>query len=181
MTSPAEWLGQRLDELSGRLARQRLAPTAEDAQDLVQDLVLRLLEGDVDLSLARNLGGYLWTALKHRALDRRKSLAWRREVRQVALDEDWMAGRGPDQGEPTGGHDLDELLAGLPAPQRDIIRAHSLEGRPYAELAREWQVPEGTLMARHKRGLDSLRRLATDKAGCSAMQPDAPAGDPEKE
>lgn len=49
------------------------------------------------------------------------------------------------------------LLAALPPEQRDAVRAHVLEERPYRELADELKVGPATLRQRVSRGLAHLR------------------------
>lgn len=55
------------------------------------------------------------------------------------------------------------LLAALPAEQREAVRAHVLEERPYPELASELQVSQATLRQRVSRGLAHLRAAITEE------------------
>jgi RNA polymerase sigma factor (sigma-70 family) len=55
------------------------------------------------------------------------------------------------------------LLAGLPPEQRDAVRAHVLEERPYGELAEELQVSPATLRQRVSRGLAHLRAAISEE------------------
>jgi RNA polymerase sigma-70 factor (ECF subfamily) len=52
---------------------------------------------------------------------------------------------------------LDRLLAQLPAPQRDAVRARVLDERSYAEIAVEMECSEAVVRQRVHRGLDRLR------------------------
>ena len=47
-------------------------------------------------------------------------------------------------------------LERLPSDQRDAVRAHVVDERPYAELSHEWGISEQTIRARVSRGLRSL-------------------------
>jgi RNA polymerase sigma factor (sigma-70 family) len=49
------------------------------------------------------------------------------------------------------------MVDGLPADQRDAIRAHVLEDRDYAEIARAGRLSEATVRKRVSRGLQILR------------------------
>ena len=49
------------------------------------------------------------------------------------------------------------MVADLPSEQRDAIRAHVLEDRDYAEIARSGQLSEATVRKRVSRGLQVLR------------------------
>jgi RNA polymerase sigma factor (sigma-70 family) len=52
-----------------------------------------------------------------------------------------------------------ELLAMLPAEQREAVRERVLRERPYDEIAVDAGVPEATVRKRVSRGLATLRRL----------------------
>ena len=49
------------------------------------------------------------------------------------------------------------MVADLPPDQRDAIRAHVLEDRDYADIARSGQTSEATVRKRVSRGLQELR------------------------
>ena len=53
-----------------------------------------------------------------------------------------------------------EMVEELPADQRDAIRAHVLEDRDYAEIARSERLSEATVRKRVSRGLRVLRERA---------------------
>jgi RNA polymerase sigma factor (sigma-70 family) len=50
------------------------------------------------------------------------------------------------------------VLAELPPEQRQLVRAHVIDERPYAELAAERRTTEAAVRQRMSRGLASLRR-----------------------
>jgi RNA polymerase sigma-70 factor (ECF subfamily) len=52
---------------------------------------------------------------------------------------------------------LERLLARLPLPQRDAVRARVLEERSYAEIAGEMKCSEAVVRQRVHRGLSRLR------------------------
>ena len=56
------------------------------------------------------------------------------------------------------------LLDELPPAQREAVRAHVLEERPYAEIASDWRVDEPTLRQRVSRGLARLRATINQEA-----------------
>ena len=57
-----------------------------------------------------------------------------------------------------------QIIDELPAEQRDAIRAHVLDDREYAEIARSQRLSEATVRKRVSRGLQVLR----DRVGRSA-------------
>ena len=58
-----------------------------------------------------------------------------------------------------------ELVDGLPAPQREAIVAHYVDGRPYEEIAAELQLSESVVRKRVSRGLRALRRAMMGREG----------------
>jgi DNA-directed RNA polymerase specialized sigma24 family protein len=56
-----------------------------------------------------------------------------------------------------------QIIEDLPVEQRDAIRAHVLEDREYADIARSQRLSEATVRKRVSRGLRVLR----DRAGGS--------------
>lgn len=50
-----------------------------------------------------------------------------------------------------------ELLKALPADQRDAVRAHILEERPYTEIARDLRCSTGVVRQRVSRGIRAMR------------------------
>jgi DNA-directed RNA polymerase specialized sigma24 family protein len=53
-----------------------------------------------------------------------------------------------------------EILEDFPADQRDAIRAHVLDDRDYADIARSERLSEATVRKRVSRGLRVLRNRA---------------------
>ena len=54
---------------------------------------------------------------------------------------------------------VSELLAGLPADQRDAVSAHVLDDRPYREIAADNQTSEAVIRERVSRGLAALDEI----------------------
>lgn len=54
--------------------------------------------------------------------------------------------------------DAERLLAGLPGPQRDAVRARVLDEAPYREIARSSDTTELVVRKRVSRGLATLRK-----------------------
>jgi RNA polymerase sigma factor (sigma-70 family) len=53
---------------------------------------------------------------------------------------------------------LELAIEELPEAQRAVLVATELEGRAFRELAAEWQVPIGTLLARKHRAVAALKK-----------------------
>lgn len=148
--------------------RSRLGRLSDDdeAEDLAQDVFLRVLEQLDPASPIEDLASYVWRSVRNRISD------WfRRRKPDVPIDAaladedssllDILADTYGDPAALMERASLEaEILAAIEAlspTQREIIIATELEGRSVADLSREWDVPRGTLLARRHRGLEQLR------------------------
>ena len=151
---PADPITPLLPRLQRRA--RRLCTCPSDADDLVQDCVLRLWarwqsHGEID-----NLEAYAMTLLRHRNVS-----LWRRKRDMAALEE--TTATVP----PTA---LDHLTLGevraaisdLPPQQEEVLQqVLTGETRP-AEIAAVLDVPEGTVMSRLARARAKLRQMHPD-------------------
>jgi RNA polymerase sigma factor (sigma-70 family) len=168
----AEFLAAEWSHLVATV-RARLEDAADrDAEDVVQDVATSLFAQDDVTESVIDLSAYVYRSLRNRIVD-----LYRARRATVSLD-------GPSDG---GGdamgmvlHEsleslepdamsrlmaaerterLHAALDALPSEQRAVLFATEWEGRRFADLASEWQVPIGTLLARKHRALKRLREL----------------------
>ena len=127
------------------------------AEDAAQETFFRLMTRPHRVTAS--LGGWLHRAATRLALDIRRSdgSRRRRELARVAPEPveamDW-ADVAPK---------LDEALAALPEPQRELLVRHFLRGEPQAELAAELDTSPATLSRKMKLAVDALRQ---ELSGC---------------
>ena len=153
--------------LLGWVTRRYGARGSQDAEDVVQDVFVNLL--DHALHPIENLAAYAYSALNHRITD-----LFRGKARQTLSFEDLE--------DTLGGHALDRILedpglsveaaadrketldevrravAQLPEDQRAVLVATEIEGRTFQELSQEWDEPLGTLLSRKHRAIQRLKR-----------------------
>ena len=148
-----------------RLRREslRLMKDPDDAQDLVQDTYLRALRSSDRFSLGTNLKAWLLSIARNAASNR-----WRDRRRRDTHLEVMRRERLRDEGVTTSDTPEDALLRealdpqlkaaleALPATLRQAIWQRDVEERSYAELAKAWDVPIGTVMSRIARARDLL-------------------------
>ncbi len=106
--------------------------------------------------------GWLFEIAEHKLLDsvrraRVESSARVRLGHEPLVLEDRDLERVEELASIADGHRLDRLLAQLPAPQRDAVRARVLDERSYVEIAVEMDCSEAVVRQRVHRGLDRLR------------------------
>ena len=119
-----------------------LTRDAENADDLVQDTLVRALRSE-HLFHGGDVRSWLYTILTNLNRNRLRSLARRPSITPI---ED---GDAPDMAGPeAGGRDIERALAGLVEDQRTALLLVVLEGLTYREVAEVQGVPIGTVMSR---------------------------------
>ena len=128
----------------------------QQAEDVTQDVFVRLLTSNPDLEEGREKAWLLKVAL-NRCRDLWRA-AW---VKRVVLGSPAMElTPAPDQMEDR--LERQELLAAirrLPADFRDVILLHYYQGYGIAEIAQMLRVPEGTISSRLSRGRKKLEEI----------------------
>ncbi|HET6520230.1 MAG TPA: RNA polymerase sigma factor [Geminicoccaceae bacterium] len=146
-----------------RYARALLGGTAE-ADDLVQECLVRALARTSLWRPVRNMRAYLFTILHNVHADRvsRRS----RTVEVVPLDGSAAthSSTPPTQYGRLELRDLALALTRLSEEQRQVVLLVGLEGMSYQEVAIVLDVPVGTVMSRLSRGREALRQLMAAKA-----------------
>lgn len=165
MSDPLQQARDRLTDAlkanQGRLvgfARRRLPEqvAGQDAEDVVSDVVLRLLERADLLAEVENIAAYLFTALGHRIAD------LFRKKHEQPLPEAGFEPLAPEDTEMQLG--LDQALGLLSTAERAVWLAVELDGFSFRELAERWGEPIGTLLSRKARATRNLRRILRDAA-----------------
>lgn len=129
-----------------------------DADDLVQECLVRVVAQTQGWRGVRDIRAYMFTTLHNLFVDghrRRKARPADLPIEAVVADLvapaaqlGWLEVR-----------DLVVALGRLSAEQREVVLLVGLEGMSYAEAAAVLCVPVGTVMSRLSRGREALRRL----------------------
>lgn len=146
-----------------RRSARRLARSGEDADDLVQDTLLRVwsrmaisFEAGPDPEPSAmpidDLRAYAFATLRHRAF-RRGSFAPPADIEA----EDIVALRGSDGVTRLACAEALAALAALPNDQQVLLRMRAMDGFSYADIAQKTGLPLGTVTSRLARGRASLR------------------------
>ncbi len=149
-----------------RVARS-MTPQASDAEDLVQDTLLRAWRS-LDSFDGRHPRAWLLTIMRHAEINRH-----RRRRPQLLDDPDVeMARQAADEQAGASAEDVvvgrmfDEIvesaLAALAERFREVIMLVDVEGLTYAEAAEILGVPEGTVMSRLHRARTRIRAVLAE-------------------
>ena len=151
-----------------RYVRHLIDDAAErDGEDIVQDVALNLFSRADVLMPIETLSAYVYRSLRNQVID---YLRRRRDV--VSLDESI-----DKNGESSLIQELSETMSDgekevtrdelrkrivsaidqLPGEQKTVVIETELNGRSFRDLAKEWGIPIGTLLARKSRALAKIR------------------------
>ena len=169
----ASWreFGSRLRAWLQRRVRQ-----PADADDLLQDVFLRLAQSPPTTIDGERIGAWLYRVARNALIDFRR----RQHVRRAeALDDSAT----PDAEEPGAGGSiarcLEPMLRTLPERYERAVRAADLEGRSQKELAQEQGLSYSALKSRVQRGRAMLRDTLVaccqpdEDLDCEGCEPDA--------
>ena len=150
----------------------RLTRNRADAEDLVQDTVVKALRFRDRFEPGTNLRAWLYTILHN---------TWRNRIRDTAreatdVDSERIEELASRPGGPTEvdtpervllrstmDADLKEALDGLPDAFRQAVWLRDVEEFSYAEIAKMLDVPIGTVMSRISRGRRQLYEKLTQE------------------
>lgn len=156
-----------------QFVRQLIDDTAaQDGEDIVQDVALNLFRKADVMAPIEDLAAYVYRALRNKVVDEFRT---RREA-TVSLDAKVADGSRVTLSEVL--QDVREnalqlmeqqelkqrlfaAIETLPLAQKAVIIETEFEGRSFRELAQNWDVPIGTLLARKSRGLRTIRAALT--------------------
>jgi RNA polymerase sigma-70 factor (ECF subfamily) len=129
-----------------------------DAEDLVQESLVRALSRLRPWTPVRDLRSYLFAVMHNLYVDQYRS----RRSAPVTVDIDNVLhhpSAPANQDSRLEVRDLARSIACLGDEQRQVVLLVGLEGLSYAEVARVLDVPIGTVMSRLSRGRRQLREL----------------------
>lgn len=148
----------------------KLSRARDDAEDLVNDTMLRALERWEQYRLGTNIRAWLFTILYHLFVSRKRRI----DAREVLAPDD---ADGSAAFEPVGESDpestfydsfIDEqvvaAIQALPDEYRSAVMLSDVQGMRYAEVATALGVPEGTVKSRLFRGRRILQKKLRDYA-----------------
>lgn len=169
-TAWREWLSEHAPKLF--LFARNQTRTHEDAQDVLQDAIVKLVE---KIRAGEFVGGqdawqpYLYTAIRRlsidlsRKTDRRKrredNVSADIEAEQLDAFHPWF---DADGGDDETRDQLEEALKTLPAKFSEVIIMKIWGDRTFAQIGESLEISQNTAASRYRYGLEALKReLAT--------------------
>jgi RNA polymerase sigma-70 factor (ECF subfamily) len=136
---------------------------AADAEDVVQEVLVRVLRGGGGLRDSDRLGAWLATTVRNAVVDQLRSR--QRHPLPFAAETDLTSEEGapPAESETAARQRLVAVLRPfalrLPAIYRDVIIMSELEDVPHAEIARRLSLSVSGVKSRVQRGRERLREM----------------------
>ena len=126
------------------------------AEDIVQDVMLRLFRSESNLSHITDLESYLIKAIINRCRD------YHRQGSKATLPLDQVGKIAVPTEDPTPEQEYERiyrLLERLPEEQAEVIRLKTSESMTFAQIAELTESSEATVKSRFRYGIQKLRTL----------------------
>lgn len=140
-----------------------------DAEDIIQDVALKLFSGADRISPINNVASFVYRSVKNKIIDLMRSnkpttnVESSNETKLVEFTE-MLYGKSDNTYSDEMQVELKQAILRLKPDYRDIIIAIDFEGYTYREISEELDIPEGTLMSRRHRAISLLHKeLRTKK------------------
>lgn len=132
-----------------------------DAEDILQDVALKLFSGASTYTSINNVAGFVYRSLKNKIIDtlrKSKKTTYNEEINESKLNEliDVVYGVPDNSYSDAMKKELGIKIQNLKPVYREIIFAIDFEGYTYKELSKETGIPIGTLMSRRHRAFGIL-------------------------
>jgi RNA polymerase sigma factor (sigma-70 family) len=152
-----------------RYVRPLLRETADmDAEDLVQDVLLKVLERADSPVNIEHTTAYIYRSLRNRVIDYRRTQKPTQSIKTVSGENgesliDLLQDHKPNAIEllqtEHGKRELFEALECLSRIERQVIIAHELEGASFKEMTTLLAVPKNALLSHKSRALQKLKTI----------------------
>lgn len=145
------------------------ASVNRDAEDIIQDVALKLFSGADSYSPIKNVAGFVYHSLRNKIIDigrtnkNSQAVESDNEARFAVFAEEFYQETDNLYSEEIKDH-LKRTILSLKPVYRDIILAVDYQGYSYKEISEETGIPEGTLMSRRHRAISILyKKIKTKK------------------
>lgn len=132
----------------------------QNAEDIVQDVALKLFSRPYSASPINNIAGFVYRALRNRIID---LLRTKKDMYPISSEIETMLIESMhidiEIENPYSKESIQNLKAAinnLKLPYREIIIAFDFEGYTYRDISQKTGIPQGTLMSRRHRALSLL-------------------------
>ncbi|NND34458.1 MAG: sigma-70 family RNA polymerase sigma factor [Saprospiraceae bacterium] len=153
----------RLKELHESSFVWAMRCTAQDksmAEDVIQTVYLKILEGKADFKGKSTFKTWLFSVIRYTAMDLLRSNQVRL-MRRKKYGEQISEEHSP---EPGGTEDLHKKLANLPLRQQQVLELRFFHALTLEEIAQVLEISIGSVRQHYDRGKKKMRILLIDKS-----------------
>lgn len=156
------FFGKEYHALKAYVSSRIEASTDRDAEDIVQDVALKLFAGADRYAAINNVAGFVYHSIRNKIIDIMRSNKNRikdeSNLAQLPVNAEMILEFPEDTYSEELREDLKRHIMDLKPDYRDIIIAIDFEGYTYKEISMETGIPEGTLMSRRHRAISLLHK-----------------------
>jgi len=156
-----EFFSQEYYSLTAYVNSKLRASVNRDAEDIIQDVALKLFSGADRYSPINNVAGFVYHSIKNKIIDvmreNKKNNSSIEEYEHKLIEfTELLYDKSDNSYSEEMKEELKSAIMTLKPDYRNIILAIDFEGYIYKELSIETQIPEGTLMSRRHRAISQL-------------------------
>ncbi len=154
------FFGDEYDRLKSYVNSKITNSADRDAEDIIQDVALKLFSRADNTSPINNVAGFVYNSIRNKIIDtirtkkHKTNIQDESESRLVEFVELFYGKSYSEQMR----HELIKTISKLKPHYKQIIIAIDFEGFSYKELSLETGIPAGTLMSRRHRALSILNK-----------------------
>lgn len=157
------FFGQEYERLKSYVNSKITDSAERDAEDIIQDVALKLFSRSNNSSPINNVAGFVYNSIRNRIIDTLRTKKDRADIQdesEARLIEflDLFYGKSDNSYSDRMKHELMRTVSQLKPHYKQIIIAIDFEGYTYKEISLETGIPEGTLLSRRHRALSILHR-----------------------
>lgn len=162
-----DFFAQEYQSLKSYVNYRIQANVNRDAEDIIQDVALKLFSSADRYSPIQNVAGFVYRSIRNRIIDIMRSPKRTSAYDDNDIKESESIDNDPNFDEVLYSDELKarlhELVLNLKPDYRDIIIAYDFQGYSYKEISQDTGVSEGTLMSRRHRAIAMLHKQIENK------------------
>ena len=163
----AAFFGKEYHALRAYVNSRIKANASRDAEDIIQDVALKLFAGADRYSTINNVPGFVYHTIRNKIIDimrsSKKEYKVERNEAKIPINAEMILEASDDIYSEQLKDNLKQHIMDLKPNYRDIIIAIDFEGYSYKEISLETGIPKGTLMSRHHRAISLLHKTLNPK------------------
>jgi RNA polymerase sigma factor (sigma-70 family) len=166
-TAIAEFFEKERGKMKNFIKSKLSDSSSRDAEDIIQDVMLKLFENaDINIPLEK-LSSYIYTSIRNRIIDLYRSKKPQISIEELGQEEEFSLAKAVNDGRMADVEmekkeyfmELCRALDLLDADEREVVIATEFDDYTFKELSEEWCEPIGTLLSRKTRAIQKIRSI----------------------